>query len=338
MKKAVVLEIREEYAAVLTDEGIVEKILNKEYAVGQEIKLPELYRLEEKRTGIFGKRSAAWHRAAAAAAAILVISGSGLYYASENVLAYSTVKVTTDDASLELTLNRKDEIVAVKALDEKSEEKASELKTSAIRRRPLSDTMEIITGGQKQAEVSVTSRNTEHRQKLEEEVTGMLPPPQPAPADTQKQTAAEGEHSQPNEGIQNQNEELPSQGMIAPEDSEIAPKEQNIPSEETVPENESGSGSHSERRNNGPAGEPSAEPGPDPAAEPSPDSAADLGLDQPAEAKFDPTENTEPSENMMTVPGMAQRQDLQPPDGTIQEQNAVPFQGMPQNGGMPPNS
>ena len=34
MKKAVVLEIKEEYAAVLTDEGLVQKIRNENYTVG----------------------------------------------------------------------------------------------------------------------------------------------------------------------------------------------------------------------------------------------------------------------------------------------------------------
>ena len=41
MKKAVVLEIKEEYAAVLTEEGFVQKIPNMAYAVGQEIDLEE---------------------------------------------------------------------------------------------------------------------------------------------------------------------------------------------------------------------------------------------------------------------------------------------------------
>ena len=189
MKKAVVLEIKEEYAAVLTEEGFVQKIRNNAYAVGQEIDLDEIADQEEEREerrGIAGNRFAGWYRGVAAAAAVFIISGSGFYYASENVFAYSTVTVTTDAASLELTLNKKDEVVAVKALDEESEETASALQISAMRRKPLSDTMDRITEGQSQAEVSVSSRNTERRERLEEQVADMLPPA-PASAQTEVQ-------------------------------------------------------------------------------------------------------------------------------------------------------
>lgn len=185
MKKAVVLEIKEEYAAVLTEEGFVQKIRNNAYAVGQEIDLEEISAQIEERQNV-KSRFAGWYRGIAAAAAVFILSGSGFYYASENVFAYSTVTVTTDEASLELTLNKKDEVVAVKALDEASEETASALQISAMRRKPLSDTMDRITEGQSQAEVSVSSRNTERRERLEEKVADMLPPvPAPAQAEVQ---------------------------------------------------------------------------------------------------------------------------------------------------------
>ena len=181
MNKAVVLEIKEEYAAVLTDEGFVQKIRNENYAVGQEI---ELTAAETADTGVkktgknTGKTMHRWYRAAAAAAAVFVLSGSGLYYASQNVLAYSTVTVTTEEASMELTLNRKDEVVAVRALDEKSEETASEMEISVRKRSSLSDTLKKITDGHEQAEISVTSRNDERKEKLQNEVKEMIPPVQ----------------------------------------------------------------------------------------------------------------------------------------------------------------
>ncbi len=188
MKKAVVLEIKEEYAAVLTDEGFVQKIRNENYTVGQEIErdVPNvtLIAAGNKDINAAGKKDRAtsgnairrWYRAAAAAAAVFVISGSGLYYASENVFAYSTVTVTTEDSSLELTLNKKDEVVGVRALDEKSGETVSEMKISVRSRKSLSDTLDKITEGQEQAEISVTSRNEERKEKIQKEVQEMLPP------------------------------------------------------------------------------------------------------------------------------------------------------------------
>ena len=195
MKKAVVLEIKEEYAAVLTEEGIVQKIRNNAYAVGQEIDLEEISAQIEERQNV-KSRFAGWYRGIAAAAALFILSGSGFYYASENVFAYSTVTVTTDEASLELTLNKKDEVVAVKALDEESEETASALQISAMKRKPLSDTMDRITEGQSQAEVSVSSRNTERRERLEEKVADMLPPA-PAPVQAEMQNTDVPDKMQP---------------------------------------------------------------------------------------------------------------------------------------------
>ena len=195
MKKAVVLEIKEEYAAVLTEEGIVQKIRNNAYAVGREIDLEEISAQIEERQNV-KSRFAGWYRGIAAAAAVFILSGSGFYYASENVFAYSTVTVTTDEASLELTLNKKDEVVAVKALDEESEETASALQISAMKRKPLSDTMDRITEGQSQAEVSVSSRNTERRERLEEKVADMLPPA-PAPAQAEMQNTDVPDKMQP---------------------------------------------------------------------------------------------------------------------------------------------
>ena len=109
MRKAVVLEIREEYAAVLTDEGIVQKIPDKSYTVGQEITLPDMPERKERQSAVRRPRFIRWYRAAAAAAVILAVSGGGLYYASENAFAYSTVIVASDDLSMELKLNKKDE-------------------------------------------------------------------------------------------------------------------------------------------------------------------------------------------------------------------------------------
>ena len=175
MKKAVILEIRDGYAAVLTDEGLVEKIPDRQYAIGQEIVLP--YSGRRRRAGLYR---------AAAAAAVIVLAGGTLHYASENAFAYSTVTVSTEDASVELTLNRKDEVVAVKALDEQSLEAAGNMNVSFIKRRPLAETLGELAGEDGQADVFVGSRNEEHRLDLEKRVKKLLPPAEPA-AGTEEQ-------------------------------------------------------------------------------------------------------------------------------------------------------
>ena len=84
---------------------------------------------------------------------------------------------------MELTLNKKDEVVAVRALDEKSEETAAEMEISVRKRSSLSETLDKITEGQTQAEITVSSRNDKRKEKLQSEVQEMLPPvPQQKPA------------------------------------------------------------------------------------------------------------------------------------------------------------
>ena len=166
MKKAVVLEIKDEYAAVLTEEGLVKKIPDRNYTVGQEIDA------EEKA----GKLPVRWYRAAAAAAAVAMLSGGSLCYARDNVMAYSTVTVTTENGSVELTLNRKDEVVSAKKGEGTEKTGEEDFHVSAMRRRALESMIAEITEGREQAEVSVVSKNTERRERLQEEVEGMLPP------------------------------------------------------------------------------------------------------------------------------------------------------------------
>ena len=325
MKKAVVLEIKEEYAAVLTEEGFVQKIPNMAYAVGQEIDLEENAVQKEEGRQSVRNRFAGWYRGVAAAAAVFVVSGSGLYYASENVFAYSTVTVTTDDASFELTLNKKDEVVAVKALDEDSEQTASALNISAMRRKPLADTMDRITEGRDQTEVSVTSKNAERRQRLEEEVAGMLPPA-PAPEDLQDTVMPDG----------TQNAGAPD-GESAPGNTQNAGRPQR---EEGMPGGAQNAGapeSESVPGNTQNAGMPQREEG-------MPGSAQDAGIpagedmlqngngqqqgDVPPDVGTAPMQGTEFQKSGFPEPGA----------GEMNPQNNGLLQGMDQAGGMSPGS
>ncbi|MBQ9269180.1 MAG: hypothetical protein IJ206_06620 [Oscillospiraceae bacterium] len=162
--KAVVLEIRNGTAAVLREDGIVEK-LRRSCEVGQTIELSGSQ-----------KRHALVHtlRAAVAALVILGVLGGGWSY--QTVLAYSYVSLDVDDTSIEYTLNRRDQVIDVTAQNEASLELAQQLNGEGIRQTDIGDairkTIEILSPQEEQtATVAVTSGSDSKAELLRQEVS-----------------------------------------------------------------------------------------------------------------------------------------------------------------------
>lgn len=221
MTKAVVLEIKEGYAAVLTEGGFVQKIPDRNYTVGQQIVLPETVKRNSAKTaagrarktsGKSGKRFAVRYRNVAAAAVLAIVSFGGFCYASENVMAYSTVTLSAEDTVVELTLNKKNEVVAVKALDEKSEAAVRSLEISFRKRKNLQEAMEIleeVVPEAGEAQIEIFSRDESHRKKLEDDL-GTVFPKEP---EEQEATDAQTEQREPDAyGSQNIMNEQGPQG------------------------------------------------------------------------------------------------------------------------------
>ena len=170
--KAVVLEIRDGLAAVLREDGTVEKIPG-EYRVGETVELADktkVVRMPRKAT-----------RWAAAAAAALVIVSAGGGYGYNNAYAYSYVTLDAD-TSIEYVLNRRNRVIAVDALDEDGESLAAEVLAAGVKNSTLSDAMAATTEilyrderlGEEQENcllVNVSSRGEGQRQALTEEVS-----------------------------------------------------------------------------------------------------------------------------------------------------------------------
>ncbi|TQI66837.1 anti-sigma factor domain-containing protein [Clostridium sp. KNHs216] len=118
--KAVVVEIREPYAAALTDDGCIIKVKNREYAIGQEI--------EMKRRGLRkpGKIAAL----ASAAAAVVIVSGAGAW---AYCTPYSYVSLDVNP-SIEYSVNRFNRVLSVGAVNGDGEEiiKKLDLKNKTI--------------------------------------------------------------------------------------------------------------------------------------------------------------------------------------------------------------
>lgn len=116
--KAVVLEIRDGYAAVMVKGGSIERIRDNGYKPGQEIVMP-------RKNIVY---SGAFRIVAAAAALVLVFVGGGLTYARNfRETGYVTVDV---NPSLEYAMNAKCRVIKVTALNEDAEEIAKSLKNT----------------------------------------------------------------------------------------------------------------------------------------------------------------------------------------------------------------
>ena len=138
--KSVVLEIKENKAAVLDDNGIVHAVKNKDYKVGQVLYLTEF---EMKRDEVSpAKRHSALMRTAAAILAVAVISGGVTSYAAP----VSTV--TLDGASsVEYRLNLYDRVVGADAPDGADEEFRKEISdfSKEIRGMEINDAIDATT-------------------------------------------------------------------------------------------------------------------------------------------------------------------------------------------------
>lgn len=125
--KAVILETKDGYCAVLKDDGTVEKI-KMTGEVGQEITMPAV-RADIRRFPI--------RRVAAAVVALLAIASGVMSQLQE----YSYVSVDVD-ASVEYSLNRMDRVISVKALNKKGEELAESVRAEGVQGASLDKAVE----------------------------------------------------------------------------------------------------------------------------------------------------------------------------------------------------
>ena len=170
---AVVLEVRGDRAAVLREDGIVQEIERK-CTVGETIVIDEVAERKALIMRSRNKRRTYLRKFAAAAAAIIIIAGISLGYTYENVMAYSYVTVDQGDYSIEYTLNRKDQVIDVRACNEVSKELAEALSgetkkagiTDAI--SLALDSMPEISDGEDEIILAAVSVSNEHTEKLAE--------------------------------------------------------------------------------------------------------------------------------------------------------------------------
>lgn len=137
--KAVVLEVRGKEAVVLTTDGEIIKIRQKNLTTGDTIELSE----KQAKGNVISYREILRYGSVAAAAALIL--GSGGLYSYNNVVACSYVSLDSTP-SIEYTLNRKNLVLDVTALNEEATEIVQELKDAGVKKNTLSEAMEMTAG------------------------------------------------------------------------------------------------------------------------------------------------------------------------------------------------
>ena len=135
--KGLVLEIRDGLAAVLREDGQV-VTTDLPCQVGETIELPaEVIPFEEEPKPKAGRRR--WIGGLAAAAVALAVIGGG--YSYNTAFASSYLSVDAQGASVELSLNRRGQVIDVRAVDEDSVILAQEL-SATLDRLPVEEALE----------------------------------------------------------------------------------------------------------------------------------------------------------------------------------------------------
>ena len=128
MKKAVVLEVKKGYAAVLSEDGTFLKIRRK-CNVGETIQISEK---EMKKGGSVVLFRSVRTAAAAAAALVVLTAGAGGYYTTATAASYAYVEID-EDSAIEISLNHFGKVIKVQALDGKASEVVDALYAEGIK-------------------------------------------------------------------------------------------------------------------------------------------------------------------------------------------------------------
>ncbi|MDW2799192.1 hypothetical protein RZO55_16585 [Clostridium boliviensis] len=132
--KSVVLEIKGKYAAVLSDDGSIKKVKNKNYGVGQEI-----WSIQKKGDFIMKKLSVTKKMALCASCAAIMLFSAGVWaYAAP----YSYVSLDVNP-SIEYTLNRLERVIKVNAVNDDGQAILAELNMADLKNKSIEDAISV---------------------------------------------------------------------------------------------------------------------------------------------------------------------------------------------------
>lgn len=232
--KAIVVEIKGKYAAILTDEGLVSKVRNKNYALGQEIR-------------INNKANRLIRMTATAAAAIMLFVTPAWAYLSP----YSYVSLDVNP-SFEFSINRFDRVLTVKAHDDDGLEYVKNINVENLKNKEIQDAVKnvldqlksqgyIIEGQEGGVIVATSSKTRNKTENLAEKLRNAVNEEEPDLVN--EEDKGPGENTQINE---NRDEaEKPEKPQKPEKDEESGkPKNDDKPEKPEKPEKSEKPGKH----------------------------------------------------------------------------------------------
>ena len=175
--KAVVLEIKEKWAAVLCEDGVIRKVKKGNFKVGDSFDFEA-----ENHKKVVSIGSLRRNMVGSAAALFLIVAGVAGTYSYNNVLACSYVSLDINP-SIEYTLNRQDKVVAVKGLNNDGQKIADEL--LSVRKVTLKDalqeTKQLLTkknylksGSSEDVLIDISANNSARKDTLKKEALSVF--------------------------------------------------------------------------------------------------------------------------------------------------------------------
>ena len=175
--KAVVLEIKEKWAAVLCEDGVIRKVKKGNFKVGDSFDFEA-----ENHKKVVSIGSLRRNMVGSAAALFLIVVGVAGTYSYNNVLACSYVSLDINP-SIEYTLNRQGKVVAVKGLNNDGQEIADELLSvrKTTLKEALKETKQLLTqknylksGSSEDVLIDISANNSARKDTLKKEALSVF--------------------------------------------------------------------------------------------------------------------------------------------------------------------
>ena len=232
--KAVIVDLREQRAAALCEDGSVRDVADLGYSLGQEIVIEETLSESAPKVSGSGKISfMKWYRRAAAAAAVaLMLTGIG--GATVYAMPYGEVSLE-GDTSVVYTINRFDYVIGAEASDEAGEQILSEVGKKNLVNHKIETALAVTLDHIQNEEESGTdveyhvrtdirggesSANEAHAEKLRGKLEEVLAEKVPERAE-----GSEGEHVSPLDGDPEETPEPAGSEPSYGDQSEVRPEE-----------------------------------------------------------------------------------------------------------------
>jgi len=175
--KAVVLEIKEKWAAVLCEDGVIRKVKKGNFKVGDSFDFEA-----ENHKKVVSIGSLRRNMVGSAAALFLIVAGVAGTYSYNNVLACSYVSLDINP-SIEYTLNRQDKVVSVKGLNNDGQKIADELLSvrKVTLKEALQETKQLLTkknylksGSSEDVLIDISANNSARKDTLKKEALSVF--------------------------------------------------------------------------------------------------------------------------------------------------------------------